>query len=152
MSLKQFVDGSGELRFKDAFLSPRVLKKALAKRFRLVVVEETPHGLRCKIVRYGRLHGAPVLWSHPTLHLRIRRDGFHSTLSWSFRWPDYYMLFLIPVLVLAHEAASRTADFAFVPAAALWFVAFFLALIFLDTQWVARRVRRTSEELERQAS
>jgi len=117
----------------------------------LVVVEETPHGLRCKIVRYGRLYAALMLWAHPTLHLRIRRAGRHATLSWSFRWPDYYMLFLIPVLALVHGTVSRPADVAFI-LAGLWFAAFFLVLIFLDTQWVARRVRRTFEELERQAS
>jgi hypothetical protein len=151
MALREFVDGSGELQFADTFLSPRVIREALAKRFRLVVLEETPHQLRCKLVRYGRLYGAPVLWPHPTLHALIRRAGPQSTLSWHFHWPDYYMLFLLPVPVLLMATSTRVLDVALILTGILWFAAFFLVLTFLDTKWVAWRVRRSFEALDGKA-
>ncbi len=152
MSLQQFFDGSGELQFDEAFLSPRIVREALEKRFRLVVIEETAHQLRGKIVRYARLYAAPVFWPHPTIRVLIHREGLRCRLSWRFHWPDYYMLLLVPVLALFMAALPlHFMDASPVLISGLCFVFFFLLLIFLDTKWVSWRVRRTLEKLERNA-
>jgi hypothetical protein len=152
MSLQQFVDGSGEIQFKEAFLSPRIVREALETRFRVVVIEETAHQLRGKIVRYARLYAAPVFWLHPTIRILISREGVCCRLSWNFRWPDYYMLLLVPVLaIFLATPTSHVMDTSLILSSGVCFVFVFLLLIFLDTKWVSWRVRRTLETLERKA-
>ncbi len=149
MSLQQFIAGSGELQFDNVFLSPRIVREALEKRFRLVVIEETPDQLRGKLVRYTRIYAAPVIWPNITIRILIRREGLRCRLSWRFHWPDYYMLLLVPVLALSAAAKpSPIVEASLVLTTALCFTVFFLLLIFLDTKWVSWRVRRAFERLE----
>jgi hypothetical protein len=151
--LQQFVDGSGGLQFDEAFLSPRIVREALEKRFRLVVIEETAHQLRGKFVRYARIYGAPVFWPHPTIRILIHREGLRCRVSWHFHWSDYYMLLLLPVLALFMAAApSHFMNAPLILTSGLCFSCFFLLLIFLDTKWVSWRVRKTLEKLERKAA
>ena len=149
MSLQEFFDGSGELQFDEVFVSPRLVREALEKRFRLVVIEETPHQLRGKLVRYARIYAAPVIWPNATISIQIHREGLRHRLSWRFHWPDFYMLLLVAVLALLVETdPSRFRDGSLVLTGILCFTIFFLLLIFLDTKRVSWRVRRTLERLE----
>jgi hypothetical protein len=150
MFLQQFVDGSGELQFDEAFLSPRIVREALEKSFRLVVIEESAHQLRGKIVRYARIYAAPVLWPNATIRILFHREGAHFRLSWRFRWPDYYLLLLVPVLALLEAAKPpHFMDASLILTSNLCFAVLFLLLIFLDTKWVSWRVRRVLEKLEK---
>jgi hypothetical protein len=144
MSLRQFIDGSGELHFEDSFLSPRIVKEALEKRFRLVVIEESTSHLRYKIIRFFRLYGGPAIFPQARIDITIRKDNFRSSLYWYFIWPEYYV-FLISFIVLSIATVldHGTQPVPFLLVALL----FFASLVFLDTKWVSRRVRKVFEQL-----
>ena len=99
MSLRQFINGSGELHFEGAFLSPRIVKEALQKRFRLVPIEESSSHLRYKIVRFFRLYGGPAIFPQARIDITIRKDNSRSSLYWHFAWPEYYA-FIVSFIIL----------------------------------------------------
>ncbi len=99
MSLRQFINGSGELHFEGVFLSPRIIKEALEKRFRLVTIVEFPHHVQYKIIRLFRLYRGPAIFPQARIDIAIRKDNSHSSLYWHFIWPEYYV-FLISFIIL----------------------------------------------------
>jgi hypothetical protein len=46
MSVKEFFSGDGEVHFENVFLSPRIVKETLEKRFILVPIVESSSHLR----------------------------------------------------------------------------------------------------------
>ena len=72
MSFKQFMSGSGELRFEGVFLSPRIVEEALEKKFSLVPLEESSRYVRYKIVRYFRIYGGPWIFPQARIDITIR--------------------------------------------------------------------------------
>jgi len=135
----------GEIHFHDAFLSPRLVREALEKRFRLVPVQETSTHLRLKIIRLFRLYGGPMIWPQAQIDITLRKDGDGYTLSWYFYWPEYYALLLWPVLFgLVDLTGPRFQRFVSMLFAAILFNGF---LFFLDTIWVARTTRKAFQRL-----
>jgi len=102
ITLRPSLIGNGEMQCENAFVSPRVVRDALVRRFRLVPLEESGSYLSYKLPRYFRLYGGPIVWPQASLHILISRDGPRTTLSWRFRWPEYYLppTWLLGVLCL----------------------------------------------------
>jgi hypothetical protein len=150
-SVAGFFQRGGELHFKEAFLSPRLIREALESRFRLATIEETSTYLRFKIIRFLRIYGGPMIWPQAEIDITIKRIGNSFTLYWHFFWPEYYLLLLWPILfglgALTNEQRVGVTIFA-LPVAIL-FSGF---LFFLDTMWVARRVRKAFTNLGERAS
>ena len=146
MSLRQFINGSGELHFEGVFLSPRIMKEALEKRFRLVTIEESPHHVQYRIIRLFRLYGGPAFLPQARIDITIRKDSSHSSLYWYFVWPEYYVFlvsFIILFAVVVLDRGLQGIPF-------LIFALIFIGLmVFLDTKWVSRRVRKVFERLLR---
>ena len=145
-SVAAFFQMRGELHFKAAFLSPRLIREALDNQFRLATLEETNTHLRYKIIRFFRLYGGPIIWPQAEIDITMRRNGDRYTLFWYFFWPEYYLLLLWPILfgLVAVVGEKHRVLPPFVLPVAILFSGF---LLFLDTMWVARRVRKAFTNL-----
>jgi hypothetical protein len=146
--MKQFINvinGSGELHFEGVFLSPRILREALQKKFRLITIEESNHHVRYKIIRLLRIYGGPAFFPQARLDITIRKSNSHSSLYWHFVWPEYYV-FLVSIIVLCIAVLIDGQEISF-PV-----IGFFgccsALLVFLDTKWVSRRVRKIFKEFQ----
>jgi len=144
MSLRQFINGSGELHFEEVFLSPRIVKEALEKRFRLVPIEESSSHLRYKIVRFFRLYGGPAIFPQARIDITIRRDNSRSSLYWHFVWPEYYVSFVSFIILFAVVVFDKGIQI--IPFL-IFYLALFSSIVFLDTKWVSRRVRNVFKHL-----
>ncbi len=149
MSLRQFINGSGELHFESVFLSPRIMKEALEKKFRLVTIEESPHHVQYKIIRLFRLYGGPAPLPQARIDITIRKDNSHLFLYWYFVWPEYYVFLVSFIILFGVVILDRGIDG--IPF--LIFALIFLSLmVFLDTKWVSWRVRKVFESLLRSST
>lgn len=139
MSLSKFLNGSGEIHFEDVFLSPRIVNEALEKEFRLVPLDESSRHVRHRIIRFFRLYGGPWVFPQVTIVISISKDGSRFSLSWHFIWPEYYVL-LVSFMILF---AVVVPDYG-IHAIPLLLCALLLSacMVFLDTKWVSRRVRK----------
>jgi hypothetical protein len=145
-----FLSRSGEIHFDDTFLSPRIVREALAKKFRVITIEETGNHLRLRIIRYLRIYGGPMIWPQASVDISIQKLGGRFSLHWYFVWPEYYvLLFGLPILFALGCVNSGYKGIAF-PTLVIFFLFAFVvfgALIFLDTLWVSKRVRETFAKL-----
>lgn len=140
-SFVAFFQRRGEIHFKDAFLSPPLVREALEGRFQLAPIEETRTHLRYKLIRFFRIYGDPMVWPQAEIDVTVSRNGDRYTLYWYFFWPEYYLLLLWPILfglVAAVDEKHRGIPPFILPVA----IVFSCLLFFLDTMWVARRVRK----------
>ena len=128
-----FITGSGSLIYDDNFVSIRLLKEALLKKYRLAILEESATHIKCKIIRYARLYGAPILFPNPTLTLIIKRETEKTIVHYDFQWQEYYLVAF--VAVLAGITSRNITLFILV-------LVFFGSLVFLDTKWVSSRIRK----------
>jgi hypothetical protein len=146
MSLRQFINGYSELHFEGVFLSPRIVKEALEKRFKLVTIEESAHHVQFKIVRLFRLYGGPAFFPQARVDITIHKKDSRSSLCWYFVWPEYYVFLvsfiILFAMVILYDGIQRT-PFLIFP------LIFFGFMVFLDTKWVSRRVRLVFERLLR---
>jgi hypothetical protein len=138
--------GGGTLLVEDKFLSLRIVREALERKFKIVVIEETSKYIKCKIVRFARLYGFPVPFPNPTLEVTFRNENSGSSIKYLFTFYDYYLLALLPLPVaLLQIAWPRQAfldDFTNVVLFLLISIIFFGFLMFLDTKYFVSRIRR----------
>jgi hypothetical protein len=138
MSVPDFITGNGEIALKGKFVSVRLLENALGKAFRLKVTEESPHFIKCKLVRFARIYGAPIIW--PSARLAITIDNQTDVIRYKFYWPDYFLLTTLVAAVLIFNGGYLPKDdFLFL----LLGVPLWAGIIFLDTKYVSSRVRKT---------
>lgn len=131
-----FITGSASISFDDNFVSVRLIKEAIQKKYRLTVLEETPTHMKCKIIRYARLYAAPFFFLNATAQFDIKKDSHDNTLIINFFWPDY---FLVAAVALAVGISKGISLF-------LLALVFFGGLVFLDTKWVSSRIRKLISE------
>jgi len=147
VSLERFLNRSGAITLRDRCISVRLIEEALRKSYRILVLEETPRGLRCKIIRYARLLGVPWMGPHPTLSITVKRDSDETTVRYEFCWPEYYVV-LAGAAIFGMAASSLKPDISFsrrVLDGLLMFslgFAFFGLLVFLDSSYLSWRVRK----------
>ncbi len=146
VSLKEFLTGSGELHFQDIFLSPRIVRAGLQRKFWLVTIEESPHHGRYKIIRLLRLYGGPAIFPQARIDITIRKQDGRSSLYWYFVWPEYYVFLVSFIILFAVVVLDRGIEG--IPFLILSLI-FFSLMVFLDTKWVSRRVRKVFERLLR---
>jgi hypothetical protein len=96
-------------------------------------LEESAAHFKCKIIRYARLYGAPIIFPNPTLTLEIKRESEKNILHYDFQWPEYYLVAFIAALagIISRNVLLSLVVFAF-----------FGSLVFLDTKWVSSRIRK----------
>ena len=144
MSVREFLNRSGELHFQDTFLSPRIIREALQKKYWLVTIEESTHHGRYKIIRLLRLYGGPAIFPQARIDITIRKQNGRSSLYWYFVWPEYWV-FLVSFLIVCAAALTNSQR---IPLLALFLVGCCFALIvFLDTSVVSTRVRKIFKDL-----
>jgi hypothetical protein len=150
MSIRKLIYGGGELDFEGSFLSARIVKEALEKKYQIIPIEELTHYLRFRIIRF-RLF-VTFLCPHAQIEITITRNNRGFTLSWLFYWPEYYIplilyVFFLIFFVLARDSQGISGSLVS-PAfpAMLWGF-----LIFLDCKRVSRGVRKAFEYLQRQS-
>lgn len=91
-SFRNLFAGNGEVYLPDKFLSPRLVKEALDKKFNVIIVEETPDYIKFKIIRFIRLYGAPFIW--PQASIKVWIDNENDKLIFKFFWPEYLALII----------------------------------------------------------
>jgi len=147
VSLETFLKRSGTITLRDRSVSVRLMEETLRKKYRIRVLEETPRGLRCKIIRYARLFGAPWIGPHPTVSITVERDNDDTTVCYEFWWPEYYVV-LAGAVLFGMGASSLKADISLFQRAVEGLVAFGLGfaffglLVFLDSTYLSWRVRK----------
>lgn len=129
-----------ELDLGDKFVSPRLVKETLEKFFNIRVVEERSSYIKLKIIRWARLHGFPFIWFQASIEVWLNREN--DRIVYEFFWPEYWAL-IIPFALMPLIEKKVLEFVVFYIFAFL----FFGMLIFLDTRWVARRVRKAFESI-----
>jgi hypothetical protein len=137
-SFLNFLTGNGEVYLPNKFLSARFVKEALDKKFNVLIVEETSDYIKLKIIRWIRLYGAPFIW--PQASIRIWIDNEDDKLIFKFSCPEYLALIIPYSFFFIFEQRIREV-FPVLGCALI----FFSILMFLDTKWVSRRVRKAFE-------
>ena len=146
MSLRDLLHGSGTLVVEDKFLSLRIVREALERKFKIVALEETSKYIKCKIVRFARLYGFPVPFPNPTLEVTFRNENSESSIKYFFTCYDYYLLALLPLPVALVQIAwprqaffDNVIDAIFILLISIFFFGF---LMFLDTKYFMSRIRK----------
>ena len=147
MSMKEFFTGSGSLAFDERFVSVRIVKDALDRTFKLRILKESTTRIKCKIIRSFRLYGGPVWWPNATMDLVIKKEGRMTRVYYDFKWPEYYMVLISSTLVgifAVTLSIDKPLMESVLDSGILFFLAlsFFGLLVFLDTKYVASRIRR----------
>ena len=138
MSVSDFITGNGEVILENKFISARLVEDALGKAFRLKVTEESPNFIKCKLVRFARIYGAPIIWPSATLAITI--DNQTDTIMYKFYWPDYFMLItLVAAVLIFHGGHMLKEDLMIL----LFAIPLWAGIIFLDTKYVSSKVRKT---------
>lgn|SRR5208337_592292 len=132
-----------EIHFSNKFLSARLVREALERRFSLIPVEETSTHLRLKIIRWFRIYGGPMIWPHAQIDITLKKDGPSTILHWHFYWPDYYALCFWPIIFALRSTIQVQPPILMLPVAILAHGFF----IYLDTLWVAGRVRKAMQRI-----
>ena len=130
----------GEVYLGDKFLSPRLVKDVLGKYFNVSVIEERSSYIKFRIIRFARLYGFPFIWPQASIEVWIENEN--DKLIYEFFWPEYLTLVIPFILFLVVE--ERIRDFILFY---FFAVGFFGFLMFLDTRWVSRRVRKAFENI-----
>ena len=140
MPIDVFSNGSGTVIFKDTFLSVRLIREALEKRYRLTVLEESERHLKCDIMTVPWF---PSMHRNATLDLFIEREKESTTITWRFNWGwQYRILLILGVVFFIEMLAHRESKGLF-----LGIMLFGFMYVFLDTRWIIYRVRRIFKSL-----
>jgi len=59
----------GEIYVGDEFLSPRLVKDALGKKFNVSVIDERSKYVKLRIIRLARLYGFPFIWPQASIEI-----------------------------------------------------------------------------------
>lgn len=147
MFLRDFFHGSGRIVLKEKFVSLRLVREALERKFTIRILEETPSRLRCKVVRFTRLYGAPVPFPNPSLEVTFKNDRAESLINYNVTIYDYYTLIIVALLSGILSArhwrneglmnAIREGSL-FAAVALLFFGTF----VFIDTRFLVCRIRK----------
>ena len=109
---------TGEVFLKDKFLSPRLIKEILERKFTVRVVDEGPNYIKFRIIRFSRLYGFPFVWPQSSVEFWVNNET--DSLVFKFFWPEYFALIIPFVFILLLEDRRRD------------FILFFLRLYFSD--------------------
>ena len=129
-----------EIAVGNKFLSPRIIKDTLEKHFNVKIVDERSNYIKLRIIRLARLYGFPFIWPQASIEVWIKNEK--DKLIYEFFWPEYLALIIPLILFIFIEEQVR--DFILFFVFALIFFGF---LIFLDTRWVSRKIRKAFESV-----
>ncbi len=147
MFLRNFFHVSGRIVLEDKFLSLRLVRETLERKFKIHILEESSRGLRCKIVRFSRLYGVPVPFPNPTLEVTFKNEKQESTIHYNFTCYDYYLVAIAAPLfgILSPTISPEQAFIDAIKKGLLVFMIvllFYGTLIFLDTKYFVSRIRK----------
>ena len=99
----KLISEKGEVYSKDKFLSPRLVKEILEKKFTVRVLDQGPNYIKFRIIRFGRLYGFPFVWPQASVEVWINDET--DKLVYKFFWPEYFALIIPFILILFLESA-----------------------------------------------
>ena len=129
-----------EVTVGNKFLSPRIIKDTLEKHFNVKIVDERSNYIKLRIIRLARLYGFPFIWPQASIEVWIKNEK--DKLIYKIFWPEYLSLIIPLILFIFIEEQVR--DFILFFVFALIFFGF---LMFLDTRWVSRKIRKAFESV-----
>jgi hypothetical protein len=131
---------------QDSFVSSRIIREKMEKHFKFVEAEESESDQKYKIVRFARLFGGPFVYPSATVNFSIDRK--ENSVSCQFFWPEWYLLlfsvfgFGVSVYHSLDEGASIRAALTDGAEFAIFSCLFISITVFLDTKYVARKIRK----------
>ncbi len=90
---------------EDKFLSPRIVKDALGKKFNVTVLDERSNYIKIRLIRLARLYGFPFIWPQASVKIWIRNED--EKLIYEFFWPEYLALVIPFILLMFVEERLR---------------------------------------------
>ena len=150
MSVRNFLHGYGEIELKGGFTSPRLVIETMKRMFRIRVLEESPGHIKCKIYRFARLYGFPIIFPNPTLEIDWGQSAEGYIIQYYLTCYDYYevaalaFIFGIGCGTMEHAlwASLRAGVFG---AGMVLFL--YGGLVFTDTKYLVRRIRKALLDL-----
>ena len=94
-----------EIHLEDKFLSPRIVKDALGKKFNVTVLDERSNYIKIRLIRLARLYGFPFIWPQASVKIWIRNED--EKLIYEFFWPEYLALVIPFILLMFVEERLR---------------------------------------------
>jgi hypothetical protein len=146
MSIRDFFHGSGIITEMDQFVSLRLIKESLEKKFTVRILEETPHRIRCKVVRFARLYAAPMPFPNPSVEISFHNNKDETVINYVITDYDYYLL-LILVLTAGISSAGLGLSKGLIGALrqgclfSIFALLFFGSLVLIDARVFAHRIR-----------
>ncbi len=143
----KFISGNCKIDMQDSFVSSRIIKEKIEKHFKLVETEETASKKKYKIVRFARLFGGPFVYPSATVSFLINKK--ENTVAFQFFWPEWYLLlfsifgFGVSTYYSLEEGMELKSSLLNGVEFALISCLFISLAVFLDTKYVARKVRNT---------
>jgi hypothetical protein len=150
LSVRNFLHGYGEIDLKGGFTSPRLVIEAMKRSFRIRVLEESPGHIKCKIYRFVRLSGFPVIFPNPTIEIDWRQSPEGCLIEYCLTCYDYYLVAALAFIFGVGCSNMEHALWASLRAGVLGAGAvLFLSggLVFADTKYLVRRIRKALLEL-----
>lgn len=147
MSIRDFFHGGGIIVAENQFISLRLVKECLEKKFTIQVLEETPHRLRCKIIRFVRLYAAPIPYPNPSLEVSIQNERDEAVINYRITDYDYYILIILVLIAGISSlglgiAKGMIGAFGQAFTFSIFVLIFFGSLIFLDARVFAFRIKK----------
>lgn len=150
MTVRNFFHGCGEIDLKGGFTSPRLVTETLKRSFRIQVLEESPSQVKCKIYRFVRLYGFPILFPNPTLEIDWRRGAEGFIIEYCLTCYDYY---LVGALAFIFGILCSTLEHTLLGALRMGLLGvvfplvLYGGLVLLDTKYLLHRIRKVLLEL-----
>lgn len=86
LTIKEIFHGGGKLTAKGQIVSIGLIEEGLKKKFTIRILEETPHRLRCKVYRYFRLYGGPIIFPNHSLEVSLQIEPNQVIINYSKQW------------------------------------------------------------------
>jgi hypothetical protein len=150
LSVRNFLHGYGEINLKGGFTSPRLVIDTMKRSFRIRVLEESPGHIKCKIYRFVRLYGFPVFFPNPTIDIDWRKSSEGYIIEYCLTCYDYYLVATLAFIFGIGCSNMEHALWASLRAGVFGAGAVLLlygGLVFADTKYLVRRIRKALLEL-----
>jgi hypothetical protein len=147
MSIREFLKGSSRIVYDGKKIHLRVVKEALKKNFRLVVLEESPQHCKCEIVRFPRFYRTPGFLFNPTMNLYIEKENMNTTIKYHFSCPEFRWVIvssaLFGLLATLFDSKMSILERTLVGFSSFIFgFCIFGLVVFLDTKLISGRIRK----------
>jgi len=154
MSIRDFFHGGGRITFENQFVSLRLIKEALGKKYTIQILDESTNGLSCKVTRYVRLYAAPMPFPNPSVEVWFKNEGNETVIDYRITDYDYYLVLIVFLLAMIGSVGLGLKD-GLIEALrvgllfSLLSLIFFGSLVLIDARVFACRIKSALLKLDK---